>query len=193
MDCGCVQSDHFLSFSPHFCLPLCLRFLRQSMPRISKRSRSAKDKRRNGPATFGKQTQPKRSRPAEDTHPNTPASSGEDIPSTPSPEGSDHHVSDNNSDASVISVDNSDESEEENDIGMSVELLQRLYAVFLPPHLRPKQNMREECRKTVNRKVVYTGESRTMLWRWKTAQKRAAEGCTTLDTFVKIKRVCSCD
>jgi hypothetical protein len=160
------------------------------MPLGSKRSRNTKERCQNVPVTFGKQAQRMRSGLATSVHPNAPATSAEDLPRMPSPEGSDYHVSHNSSDALVISVDNSGESEEESDIEMSVELLQHLYSVFLPPHLRLKEKAQEEFRRTKNRKAVYTRESRTTVWQWKTVQKRAAEGCTTLDTFVK-RKVCS--
>jgi hypothetical protein len=63
--------------------------------------------------------------------------------STPSPEGSDIYVLDDKSDASTIYIDSSDDSEHNDEVETveaSVEALQRLYSVFLPPHLRLEAN-----------------------------------------------------
>ena len=43
-----------------------------------------------------------------------------------------------------------------------------------------------------NRQSVYTGDSRTTAWRKNTAQKKAAEGCKTLDAFIS-RKVCPSD
>src|SRR5216683_938792 len=56
--------------------------------------------------------------------------------STPSPKGSDIYVLDNKSEASTIYINSSDEREPNGEletVEASVEALQRLYSVFLPP------------------------------------------------------------
>jgi len=68
--------------------------------------------------------------------------------------------------------------------------LQRLYAVFLPPHLRLNEEEKEEKEKShkmKNRPLIYTGESWTIAWQRNVAQKRAAEGSGTLDRFIQRK------
>jgi hypothetical protein len=59
----------------------------------------------------------------------------------PSPdlEGSDIYILDNKSDSLAIYVDSSDDRESDDEVETveaSVEALQCLYSVFLPPHLR---------------------------------------------------------
>jgi len=133
------------------------------MPLKSKRSRAAKQTRNNALAAFAK-----------------PA------PHTTSPEGSEYVDSED----SVTDSETGDESEIQrgNKVGESVEALQHLDSTFLPPHLCPEEKGREKRRKIANRKAVYSGDSRTSIWRRESELKRAAEGCQTLDAFV-VKKV----
>jgi hypothetical protein len=111
----------------------------------------------------------------------------------PSPNGSDIDVLDDKSDASTIYIDSSDDGERDDEVETveaSVEALQRLYSVFLPPHLRLEANTRDKRRKIPNRLPMYTGESRTTAWRRHTAQMNAAKGCASLDGFV-VRKVSS--
>jgi len=68
----------------------------------------------------------------------------------------------------------------------AAEPLQHLYAEFLPNHLQLDcaQNMHK---KVQNRPAVYTRDSSTTSWQRKTAQKKVAEGCMTLDVFIQRK------
>jgi len=134
------------------------------MPLRSKKSRAAKHTRRNACAAFAAP-----------------------VPRTASPEGSEYVDSDN----SVIDVESDDELDKRtqggNGVNSSVEAIQQLYLVFLPPHLRLEEKGQEKRQRTENRKAVYSGDSRMTIWRKKTALKRAAEGSGTLDSFVVIK------
>jgi hypothetical protein len=131
------------------------------MPLGSKRSRLAKEKRRHGRAVFAKRAA--------------------------SPD-SDYYAPESSPDAvSTTEAESSDESEADDRAATPVEGLQRLYSVFLPPHLRLKEPTRQKRQKTTNRQSVYTKDSRTTAWRKNTAQRKAAEGCTTLDAFISRK------
>ena len=66
--------------------------------------------------------------------------------------------------------------------------LQRLYAVFLPPHLRLSQETREKRRKIKNRPAIYTGYSRTTVYRRGLSREKAAQGCGKLENFGFIQR-----
>jgi len=136
------------------------------MPLGSKKSRAAKHTRRNARAAFA-----------------TPA------PHIASPEGSEYIGSDSGSGDSVIDVESGDEQAIQggNPVESSVEAIQRLYSVFLPPHLRLEEKGREKRQKVTNRKLVYSGFSRTTMWRKETALRHAADGCKTLDAFVVRK------
>lgn len=142
------------------------------MPRRSrsKRSKAAKRTRQNARATFA-----------------APASH------TASPGGSEYVISDNGSDGSGMDLKSSDESDIQggNSVKASMEALQRLYSTILPPHLRVRleENEHTKRRKMDNRKAVYTGDSRTTVWRKNAALKRAADGCMTLDAFL-VRTVC---
>ena len=65
----------------------------------------------------------------------------------------------------------------------AAEPLQCLYTEFLSNHLQLDyaQNMHK---KVQNRPAVYTRDSSTTSWQRKTAQKKVAEGCMTLDVFI---------
>jgi len=109
-----------------------------SMPLKSKCSRSAKQKWQNAHAGFTK-------------HVSSPSS----------PEGSIYCVLDSSSDTFMISEEESDDNEE---VEASVEALQRLYAVFLPPHLRLKACSPEKLWKIKKQRLVYTGDLQTTRW-----------------------------
>jgi len=109
-----------------------------SMPLKSKCSRSAKQKWQNAHAGFTK-------------HVSSPSS----------PEGSIYCVSDNSSDTFMISEEESNNNEE---VEASVEALQRLYAVFLPSHLRLEARSPEKLWKIKKRRLVYTGDLWTTRW-----------------------------
>jgi hypothetical protein len=81
-------------------------------------------------------------------------------------------------------------NESEEEVEASVEALQSFYSAILPPHLSRETKTRVKRRKIANRPLVYTGDSRTTLWRKETARRNAAKGCATLDTFV-VRKVCS--
>ena len=136
------------------------------MPLGSKRSRAAKHTRQSAHAAFA-----------------TPA------PHVASPEGSEYIGSESSSSGSVIDVGSGDEQAIQgvNPVQSSVEAIQRLYSVFLAPHLRLEENGREKRLKISKRKHVYSGVSRTTFWRKNTALRHAAEGCMTLDAFVVRK------
>jgi hypothetical protein len=109
---------------------------------------------------------------------------------SPDSEGSDIYILDNKSDSSVIYVDSSDDRESDDKVETveaSVEALQCLYSVFLPPHLRLEAKTQDKCRKLTSRPPVYTGGSRTTAWRRNVAQMNAAKGCASLDGFVVRK------
>jgi hypothetical protein len=138
--------------------------LQHTMPLKSRRSRVAKQKRRQGQTGF------------------------ETRASAPSPDNSVYCLSDSNTgDASTIATDSSNGRERNNQVAASVEGLQRLYSVFLPPHLQLNEDSRGKRQKTSKRSAVYTGGSRTTAWRRNVAQRKAAEGCRTLDSFVQRK------
>ena len=118
-----------------------------------------------------------------------------------SPEGLEHIVLDSGSNHSVIDVESSNvessddsdiqgkEADLEDDVQSSVEALQCLYLVFLPPHLRLEEKGQEQHQKRVDRRSTYSGDSRTTHWQKDNALKRAAEGCMMLDAFI-VKKVC---
>jgi hypothetical protein len=99
----------------------------------------------------------------------------------------DYRPPDDNSDGSTTDTDSKDGTQRDDQV---VEGLQHLYSVFLPPHLQPKESTREKRRKIPNRPAVYTGNSRSTAWRKATEQKKAAEGCAMLNTFI-FRKVCS--
>jgi len=138
------------------------------MPAGNKKSRAAKQKQEEGRTTFAKRA----ARP-------------------PSPNKSDYcpTTSDDDLDAdgSATDVDSGDDRQRNNEPETSVVALQRLYAVFLPPHLRSDRDTLEKRRKIKNRPAVYAGGSRTTAWRRNVAQKKAAQGCGTLDGFIQRK------
>ena len=138
------------------------------MPRNRKRSQTAKKKREGAHAAFGK-----------------------DAARVTSTERSDYHILDDDSDESVIYVDSNDDTSDE-EVKDSVEAVQRLYSVFHPPEMRLErlENTGEKRRKATNRQPVYTGSSRTTLWRKKATLKEAAKGCATLDRFI-VRKVCT--
>ena len=84
----------------------------------------------------------------------------------------------------------------------SIASLQRLYAVFLPPHLK-QQNLVSSClcpyisiylpvnsqakkAKISNRSVVYWKDSHTSDWRKRKHWKGASKGCQKLDSFFSV-------
>jgi hypothetical protein len=141
------------------------------MPAGNKKSRGAIQKREEGRTTFAKHA----ARP-------------------PSPNKSDYCAStsddDLDTDDSATDIDDDDDGQRNQEAETSVIALQRLYAVFLPPHLRPNQFNQasvEKRRKITNRPVIYTGGSRTTAWRRDVAQTKAAQGCATLDGFIQRK------
>jgi hypothetical protein len=136
------------------------------MPISSKRSRTAKSRCNKAHTAFEKRAT-----------------------SAPSPGDSDYGVPDNNSDPSIISVRSSDDEHEGSDIESSVEVLQRFHSVFLPPPLHPEGRTQGKRRMAMNRRPVYTGDSRMTHWRKRAALSLAAEECTTLDRFV-VRKVC---
>ena len=121
----------------------------------------------------------KKSRVAKDLRQNAPTAFSKPTRRMSKTEGSEYSVSNHGTD-----VESSDES-----VTHAVEALQRVYSVFLPPHLCVEEKGQEKCRKINNRKSVYTGNSRTSRWRKDVAMVRAADGCTTLDAFVS-RKVC---
>ena len=108
-------------------------------------------------------------------------------PHTASPEGSEYVYSDD----SAIDMENNDELDKRtqggNGVKSSVEAIQQLYSVFLPPHLRPEEKGQEKHQRTENRKAVYSGDSWMTIWQKRIALKHAAEGSRTLDSFMVIK------
>lgn len=139
----------------------------QTMAVGSRRSRNAKMKRREGHVGFAKRA------------------------STPSPDRSVYSLSDTNTDASTIDTDSSCDRGRGDQAAASIEGLQRLYSVFLPPHLQLSGTRREKRQKVSKRSAVYTRDSRTTAWRKNVAKRKAAEGCATLDAFVQRRKVCS--
>ena len=126
----------------------------------------------------------KRSKAAKHLHQNAPDGFVKPTPCMASPEGSEYVVSDNDSDDLGKDVESSAELEIQ-----GVEALQCIYSMFLPPHLRLKEEKQEKHWNSNNRKPVYSGDSRMSHWRRGTALKHAAEGCMMLDAFV-VKMVC---
>jgi len=55
---------------------------------------------------------------------------------------------------------------------------------------RLEENIGEKRCRTINKLPVYTGSSRTTLWRKNATRKDAAKGCTTLDAFI-VRKVCT--
>ncbi len=104
-----------------------------------------------------------------------------------SPERLDYHVSDDDSNDAIIYMDSSDDTSHttsDKEVENSVEVVQRLYSVFVPPELCLEcleEHMWEKHLKATNRQPVYTGSSWTMLWRKNVTLKEAAKGCATLD------------
>ena len=148
------------------------------MPAGNRKSRDAKKKQGRGRTTFA-------------THGARP----------PSPNTSDYcpTMSDDLADESPSDVDSSDNRGWDNNAATSVAALQRLYSVFLPPHLWRNQG---PCRghlqlnqdthlgkrqKIKNRPPIYTGESRMTAWRRGVVRTKAAHGCGTLDAFIQRK------
>ena len=82
------------------------------MPRKGKRSQTAKKKCEGVHTAFGK-----------------------DAARITSPESSDYNVLDDDSDVAVINVDSDDDETSEEEVETSVDAVQRLYSVFLPPQL----------------------------------------------------------
>lgn len=146
-------------------MPLSLPSTSYTMPLRSKKSRVAKQKRSHGRAAFRK-------------------CAASPPPSPGGSEGSDYRAPDNSTDASSTEAGSSNESGTNDQAATPVEGLQRLYSVFLPPHLRPKERIQEKRQKISNRRAVYTGDSRTTNWRKDTDLKNAAKGCKTLDGYV---------
>ncbi len=95
------------------------------------------------------------------------AAFGMDAVQITSPESSDYHVLDDDSNVAVINVDSNDDSMSEEEVETSVDAVQCLYSVFLPPQLCLEcieDNTREKCCKVTNRWPVYTENLRIMLW-----------------------------
>src|SRR6266851_2922500 len=139
------------------------------MPRNGKQSQTTKKKRKGAHIAFGK-----------------------DATQVTSPERSDYHVLDNDSDESVIYVDSNDNTSDK-EVEDSVEAVQCLHLVFNPPEMhlkRLEENMGEKRRKATNRQPVYTGSLWTTLWRKNAMLKEAAKGCATLDMFI-VRKVCT--
>ena len=112
-----------------------------------------------------------------------------------SPNASDYCPS--SSDDAVESDSDSDSSDDQgavNRAAMSVVAMQRIYSVFLPPHLRPKDleaKPREKRSKAANKRAVYSLHSRTTIYRRKVKLRKAAKGSEPLETygFVLQKKV----
>ena len=139
------------------------------MPRNGKRLQTTKKKRKGAHTAFGK-----------------------DATRVTSLERSDYYVLDDDSDESVIYVDSNDNTSDE-EVEDSVEVVQCLHLVFNPPEMhleRLEEDMGEKHRKATNRQPVYTGSSRTTLWRKNVMLKEAAKGCATLDMFI-VRKVCT--
>jgi len=97
---------------------------------------------------------------------------------------------DDKSDVSTIYIDSSDDGEcndKVETVEASVEALQHLYSVFLPPHLCLEAKMRDKHHKITNRLPIYTRELWTTAWRRNIAQMNVAKGCASLDGFVMCK------
>ena len=138
------------------------------MPIRGKRLRIAREKHYHGSATFTKHA--------------TSPSSTDDL---------NYCASEHDPDAaSTTEAESSEDSEAENWKVTPIEGLQRLYSVFLPPHLWLKEMTRQKRKKVANRPPVYTKDSCTTAWQKNSAQRKAAEGCTSFDAFI-TKTVCS--
>ena len=141
------------------------------MPFGNRKSRSAKRKREEGRAqgyaTFAKHA-----------------------PRSPSPHASDYCPStSDNEDESASGFDSSNERGSANEAAAHVAALQRLYSIFLPPHLQLNEEIREKRRKTKHtRVVIYTGKSRTTRWRKGVDQRKSAKGSAKLDKFGFVLR-----
>jgi len=83
-----------------------------------------------------------------------------------------------------MDTDRSDDKGRDDQAVASMEGLQCLYSVFLPPHLQLNENSQKKRQKMSKRSAVYTQESQTTAWRRNMAQKKAAEGCIMLDALV---------
>jgi hypothetical protein len=119
-----------------------------------------------------------------------------------SPEGSEYVVSDNSSNNSMIYLESSNKSNKLGGDELSgkvvssvkiVKTLQKLYLVFLPSYVSLEDskadNEQNKCKKTKNRKAVYTGESRTSVWQRESQLRHGAANSMTLDEWV-VKTLC---
>jgi hypothetical protein len=93
--------------------------------------------------------------------------------------------SDGDADAGQSAGD-TDDTGDNQAVASAAEGLQRLYAEILPEDLQLNQVNPQKKRR---RQAVYTRDSSTTAWRRKKAQKKAAEGCGTLDAFIQ-RKVC---
>ena len=134
-----------------------------NMPAGSRKSRDAKKKRHQGRSGFAKRA------------------------NAPSPNSSVYHLSDSDTDAQTIDTSSSNNTGIDEPEAAPLEGLQRLYTIFLPPHLRLNEDRHEKHQRVSRRSAVYTRDSRTTAWRKAVAQKKATEGCTTLNAFVLRK------
>jgi hypothetical protein len=139
----------------------------RTMPVRSRRSRGAQKKRHQGGSGFTKRRA------------STPS---------PEPDRSVYSISDTNTNASTLDTVSGSERGRGNQAVALMEGLQRLYSVFLPPHLQPNETRRGKRQRVSKRSTVYTRDSKTTAWRRGVAQGKAAEGCTTLDTYVTVQR-----
>lgn len=131
------------------------------MPPGSKKSRLAKELRDQGRTSFAKRAK-----------------------AAPTSDGSVYCLSGSDADESPIDMDDIDDHQA---VISAADGLQRLYAEFLPEDLRLN---RVNPQNKPKRPVVYTKDSRTTAWRRRKAQKKAAEGCRTLDAFIQRKVGC---
>ena len=106
-----------------------------------------------------------------------------------SPNSSDYYELDDDIDESTTDMESSNERGAQNKTEMLVIALQCLYAVFLPPHFLPDEDTHGKCQRIKNRPLVYTRDSQTTAWQRDVAQKKAAQGCTTLNGFIQ-RKVC---
>ncbi len=159
-------NENALHFVCHLLSPFLSNIPR--MPVGKRQSRDAKQKWKEGRTGFAKRA----------AMPGPNASDSDYCPSTT-----------DEPDESAADLDSSDDRGRASEVGTAVVELQRLYSVFLPSHLRPNEENREKRRKTKDRRAVYTRDSRMTLWRRGVAQKKAAQGCATLDGFIQ-RKVC---
>lgn len=165
------------------------------MPRASQRSEAAKLKRQSAHNAFGKRSRC-------------------DL----SPERSEYCISDSSSNDSIECLGsniNRDETEDESEkeVEAAIVTVQSLYSWLLPPHLRRERKtpaMQEtpempempetpetpsppsppkNRRRIGHRGAIYTGNSRTSVWRKEAAHRNAAKSCATLDPYV-VRKVC---